>query len=310
VAAIEKCVEDVDATVVALNELTNVYEGQYNKVKDIIAAGKGRIAAIEAFTNAVLGVAIGTTVGLSLGAIPLLAASTSKITKTLTEVGGEVTEWATAQGVDQLRSGTPGTGGDAALARMDPLLKRLDIYRDAADSYRQLAMLAKELGALAAVSTWCAVTKANARELATTGTLSGSVKGPELERQVVALERAGDAGWGVRWRDAAPGLLTALAWSVSPVFIKEGLHGLRSPLLGLTLGMGVALVAYAAALPFRPHAEGPSAPGRRSRSSSPQASWSGFPSGPAGSRSTPRASRSSSRSACSRFPWCCSSLPC
>ena len=73
---------------------------------------------------------------------------------------------------------------------------------------------------------------------------------------VVSLERAGEAGWGVRWRDAAPGLLTALAWSLSPVFIKEGLHGLGSPLLGLTLGMAVALVAYAAALPFRPRAEG------------------------------------------------------
>jgi drug/metabolite transporter (DMT)-like permease len=73
---------------------------------------------------------------------------------------------------------------------------------------------------------------------------------------VVSLERAGEVGWGVRWRDAAPGLLTALAWSVSPVFIKEGLHGLGSPLLGLTLGMGVALIAYAAALPLRPRAGG------------------------------------------------------
>ena len=73
---------------------------------------------------------------------------------------------------------------------------------------------------------------------------------------VVSLERAGEAGWGVRWRDAVPGLLTAVAWSISPVFIKEGLHGLDSPLLGLTLGMGVALLAYAAALPLRPRSEG------------------------------------------------------
>jgi drug/metabolite transporter (DMT)-like permease len=73
---------------------------------------------------------------------------------------------------------------------------------------------------------------------------------------VVSLERAGESGWGIRWRDAVPGLLTALAWSISPVFIKEGLHGLDSPLLGLTLGMGVALLAYAAALPLRPRAAG------------------------------------------------------
>ena len=74
---------------------------------------------------------------------------------------------------------------------------------------------------------------------------------------VVSLERAEEAGgWGVTWRDAAPGLLTALAWSLSPIFIKEGLEGLGSPLLGLTLGMAVALLAYAAALPFRPRAQG------------------------------------------------------
>lgn len=73
---------------------------------------------------------------------------------------------------------------------------------------------------------------------------------------VVSLERVGEVGWGVRWREALPGLLTAVAWSVSPVLIKEGLEELRSPLLGLTLGMAVALVAYAAALPFRPRASG------------------------------------------------------
>jgi drug/metabolite transporter (DMT)-like permease len=73
---------------------------------------------------------------------------------------------------------------------------------------------------------------------------------------VVALERVGDAGWGLGWHAALPGLATALAWSISPIFIKKGLDGLDSPLLGLTLGMAVALVAYALALPLRPRVEG------------------------------------------------------
>ena len=73
---------------------------------------------------------------------------------------------------------------------------------------------------------------------------------------VVSLERVAETGWGVDWRDAAPGLATALAWSISPLFIKEGLDGLESPLLGLTLGMFVAVLFYAAALPLRPRAEG------------------------------------------------------
>jgi drug/metabolite transporter (DMT)-like permease len=73
---------------------------------------------------------------------------------------------------------------------------------------------------------------------------------------VVSLERMTETGWGIHWRDAAPGLATALAWSISPIFIKEGLDGLESPLLGLTLGMLVAVLFYAAALPLRPRAEG------------------------------------------------------
>ena len=74
---------------------------------------------------------------------------------------------------------------------------------------------------------------------------------------VVSLERAGEGGWRIGWRDALPGLATAVAWAVSPVFIKEGLEGLHSPLLGLTLGMLVAVVAYGFALPLRPRIDGP-----------------------------------------------------
>jgi drug/metabolite transporter (DMT)-like permease len=74
---------------------------------------------------------------------------------------------------------------------------------------------------------------------------------------VVSLERVSEMGWGVGWKDMTPGLATALAWAISPVFIKEGLEGLESPLLGLTLGMIVAVVAYGAALPLRPRVSGP-----------------------------------------------------
>ena len=69
---------------------------------------------------------------------------------------------------------------------------------------------------------------------------------------VVSLERLGEMGWGARWRDSVFGLGTAFAWAISPVFIHEALKGLASPLLGLTVGMAVAIAAYAALLPFRP----------------------------------------------------------
>jgi drug/metabolite transporter (DMT)-like permease len=76
---------------------------------------------------------------------------------------------------------------------------------------------------------------------------------------VVSLERVSEEGqgWGISWRDAVPGLATATAWAVSPILIKEGLEGLPSPLLGLTLGMVAAVVLYAVALPLRPSVEGP-----------------------------------------------------
>ena len=68
---------------------------------------------------------------------------------------------------------------------------------------------------------------------------------------VVARERVAETGWGVGWTDSVFGLGTAVAWAISPVFIKEGLDGLSSPLLGLTLGMAAAVLAYAVLVVFR-----------------------------------------------------------
>lgn len=68
---------------------------------------------------------------------------------------------------------------------------------------------------------------------------------------VVSLPRAAAEGWAVEWRDSVWGIGTSLSWAISPIFIKEGLEGLESPLLGVTLSMVVAVAAYALALPLR-----------------------------------------------------------
>jgi drug/metabolite transporter (DMT)-like permease len=52
-----------------------------------------------------------------------------------------------------------------------------------------------------------------------------------------------------RLRDSAFGLATACAWSASAIFTLEGLEGLDSPLLGVTIGMLAAALAYGALLP-------------------------------------------------------------
>jgi uncharacterized membrane protein len=52
------------------------------------------------------------------------------------------------------------------------------------------------------------------------------------------------------WLDARFGIGTALAWAASPVLIRHGLKGLDSPLLGVTIGLAVAVAAYLVALPI------------------------------------------------------------
>jgi drug/metabolite transporter (DMT)-like permease len=52
-------------------------------------------------------------------------------------------------------------------------------------------------------------------------------------------------------RDARFGLACAFMWAVSPLLTVEGLDGLPSPLLGVTIGMLAAVAAYCVFLPGR-----------------------------------------------------------
>jgi drug/metabolite transporter (DMT)-like permease len=59
---------------------------------------------------------------------------------------------------------------------------------------------------------------------------------------------AGGRGAPIRWADAVFGLGCALMWAISPVFTVEGLEGIHSPLLGVTLGMVASAAAYGVAM--------------------------------------------------------------
>jgi drug/metabolite transporter (DMT)-like permease len=98
--------------------------------------------------------------------------------------------------------------------------------------------------------------------LATTP-LFGLAAGAALASQVPGLAAIGgialtivgaylvaDPGGGGRTpaRDSVFALATAAAWSLSPILTLEGLEGLDSPLLGVTLGMLAAVIAYGALL--------------------------------------------------------------
>jgi drug/metabolite transporter, DME family len=55
----------------------------------------------------------------------------------------------------------------------------------------------------------------------------------------------------VVWTASLFGLGTALCWAVSPILIRQGLRDLPSPLLGVTVGMVAATLAYGLTLPLR-----------------------------------------------------------
>lgn len=67
---------------------------------------------------------------------------------------------------------------------------------------------------------------------------------------IVGAYLVADPGGGGRTpaRDSVFALATAAAWSLSPILTLEGLEGLDSPLLGVTLGMLAAVIAYGALL--------------------------------------------------------------
>ena len=46
------------------------------------------------------------------------------------------------------------------------------------------------------------------------------------------------------WRSLIAGLMAALCWSVSPIFIRFGLAELAAPILGLTVGISASVLGY------------------------------------------------------------------
>ena len=53
------------------------------------------------------------------------------------------------------------------------------------------------------------------------------------------------------FRSLLLGLAAALCWSTSPIFIRRGLAGLPSPVLGVTVGMAASALGYGVALAVR-----------------------------------------------------------
>jgi drug/metabolite transporter (DMT)-like permease len=57
---------------------------------------------------------------------------------------------------------------------------------------------------------------------------------------------------GIRWQDSRFALATAFLWALSPIFTVEGLDEVHSPLLGVTIGVVAAALAFALLLMLSP----------------------------------------------------------
>ena len=55
----------------------------------------------------------------------------------------------------------------------------------------------------------------------------------------------------VTWRNSLFGIGTAICFTISAIFIRNGLEGLPSPLLGVSIGMIITAFAYGLVLIFR-----------------------------------------------------------
>lgn len=78
----------------------------------------------------------------------------------------------------------------------------------------------------------------------TLGQLPGALALMAIVPMVLGAYLVAGGGEEARGADALPGLACAFMWAVSPVFTIEGLEGLDSPLLGVTLGMVASVAAY------------------------------------------------------------------
>jgi drug/metabolite transporter (DMT)-like permease len=76
------------------------------------------------------------------------------------------------------------------------------------------------------------------------GQLPGPAALAAIVPMVLGAYLVAGGGREARGVDALPGLACALMWAVSPVLTLEGLDGLDSPLLGVTLGMVASVMAY------------------------------------------------------------------
>lgn len=99
----------------------------------------------------------------------------------------------------------------------------------------------------------------------TVGQLPAAVELPAIALMIAGAYVVASRGTRARpatLADALPGLGCALCWALSPVLTLRGLDDLDNPLLGITLGLAVSVLAYALAFAVARRGLGLSTAGR------------------------------------------------
>ncbi|MBM0745395.1 DUF4157 domain-containing protein (plasmid) [Phormidium sp. CLA17] len=194
--ALDDGIKGLDATRADLEAVAKVYMLAYTHFEMILKRGEAEAKVNAAIQNLVLSIAISVAVGVPLSAALSGMVVVRILDKTLIEFGKTMVK----EGVKKTLMPDSG-GGLAATAeaatedfkgKVNPTLKRLEVFQQLTDLYRELAMLGLKIDDVAQVSDWCVEAKADAREFELTGrhrTLSEI----QLDMQISILEGAAES---------------------------------------------------------------------------------------------------------------------
>ncbi len=187
-ADIDRGVEHVDSTLGSLIEVAGTYKKARDKVEEVIKRAEAEAKLDQEKMDALLGIAIAVGVGVGLGVAIPLAHGASRGAAAVLDAVGEVYEQKTGAVVKGGGDKTPAPKA-GAWERADPQLKQTEAYKKCAELYRELALLGPQIEKVGEVGDVGADLKADARELAASGSHSRFVI-PDLQHMVVRLEIA------------------------------------------------------------------------------------------------------------------------
>jgi hypothetical protein len=187
-ASIESGVKLVDETQENMLKVARLYGKAFQRVTELVEAGKETAKVEEERTHFILEMALGVGIGLSFAeAVPMIEEASHSM-ELARETAAEAYKLELAGVVKGEYSRAPETALDRFAEGM-PALKEAETYRACGELYRSLALASGNLHAISPITDLAADLKADARELEVTGKHRSLTIG-QIESRVAALEGA------------------------------------------------------------------------------------------------------------------------